>query len=204
MTLVTHEKFRRSISLVSFISFQEDEQPRKSFHRSQSFATYIDIHEGRSENKLNVNEAIPDRSVVIDEQIKADILESQNHLLSVSLGIKRKRSYKDLKFVNAQNKSKTFDCKTTNISEPHRPIRRSFTKQISEFFEEKSEHTTRKLTRSASLFNLRNSKSEAYLPKEFISVKDLNSRHHKNESNSFHFRLESYNVRNIKLLNVTV
>ena len=196
IAFVTPKKVQQSINLASFLPFQEEVKPLESYHRSQSFTKYIDILGEDAEDKENIHDPITDTTLEIDEQICDDVLESQAQLtLRIdNPGVKRKRSFKDLKFINSNIKRKTPE---SELTEPTvRPNRRSFSKQISEYIEEKSEQTTRKLTRSTSLFNLRRSNSEVNLSDELISVRSLTSRHDKNElSSSTHFRLETYNVR---------
>jgi hypothetical protein len=199
IALVTPKKVQQSISLSSFLPFQAEVKPLESYRRSQSFTKYIDILSEDAEDKENIHKPIKDATIEIDEQICEDIVTAQNQLTLDNPGIKRKRSFKDLKFVNTSVKRKTPESKLTPPRQNTEPVlrqnRRSFTKQLSEYFEEKSTETSRKLTRSSSLFNLRRSNSEVNLCDELISIRSLNTRHVKNELNSVHFRLESYNVR---------
>ena len=199
IAFVTPKKVHQSISLASFLPFQEEVKPGESYRRSQSFTKYIDVLQEDAEDKENIHDPIIDTTIEIDEQLCDDFVESQNQITfhKDNPGVKRKRSFKDLKFVNTNIKRKTPELDSTPEQKPQQGIRqnrRSFSKQISEYIEEKSEQTTRKLTRSTSLFNLRRSNSEVTLSEELISVSSLNARHDKNEAYSAHFRLEAYNV----------
>ena len=158
-----------------------------------------------TDNRNNHQGLIVESAIQNNETVAYNTIEeSHNEVTPIYMGLKRKRSHKDLKFVKILNKQialndTIIDSKQPKDGENNEPNietkRRSFTKQISEYFlEEKPKAYPKKLTRSISLFNLRREPSQE-VSDNLISVKNLSTRRSQNELNGTHFQLNAYNVR---------